>query len=234
MNLKKPFHCCCIVFLAFTTLLNAQVEVDSLGLDDKYREDQFYFSVTYNFLSNKPDMVTQKGFPTGFHLGFIRDMPVNERRNLSVGLGLGISSNSYNQNILINSSTGPDNFDLIDGETISFTKNKFTTYLVEVPFELRWRTSTSSNYKFWRIYTGVKVGYVLFNSSKYEGNIGDIKNKNIENFEKLQYGLTLSFGYSTFNFHVYYSLNNIFKDTSLNGDSVDLSALKIGLITYIL
>lgn len=67
-------------------------------------------------------MVTQKGFPTGFHLGFIRDMPVNERRNLSVGLGLGISSNSYNQNILINSSTGPDNFDLIDGETISFTK----------------------------------------------------------------------------------------------------------------
>lgn len=97
---------------------------------------------------------------------------------------------------------------------------------MEVPFELRWRTSTSSNYKFWRIYTGVKVGYVLFNSSKYEGNIGDIKNKNIENFEKLQYGLTLSFGYSTFNFHVYYSLNNIFKDTSLNGKVLTYPRLK--------
>ncbi len=234
MNIRNPRHSCLVVFISFFSLLNAQVEIDSLDLDDKYREDQFYLSVTYNFLSNKPENVTQKGFPTGFHLGFIRDMPVNERRNLSVGLGLGISSNSYNQNILINSNIGPDNFDLIDGETISFTKNKFTTYLVEVPFELRWRTSTSSSYKFWRVYTGVKVGYVLFNSSKYEGNLGDIKNKNIENFEKLQYGLTLSFGYSTFNFHVYYSLNNIFKDTSLNGESVDLSALKIGLITYIL
>ncbi|MGF1556268.1 porin family protein [Paucihalobacter sp.] len=234
MNIRNPRHSCLVVFISFFSLLNAQVEIDSLDLDDKYREDQFYLSVTYNFLSNKPENVTQKGFPTGLHLGFIRDMPVNERRNLSVGLGLGISSNSYNQNILINSNIGPDNFDLIDGETISFTKNKFTTYLVEVPFELRWRTSTSSSYKFWRVYTGVKVGYVLFNSSKYEGNLGDIKNKNIENFEKLQYGLTLSFGYSTFNFHVYYSLNNIFKDTSLNGESIDLSALKIGLITYIL
>lgn len=234
MNLKNPFRCCFIIFLVCVAPLHAQVEVDSLVIDDKYREDQFYFSVTYNFLSSKPDMVTQKGFPTGFHLGFIRDMPVNERRNLSVGLGLGISSNSYNQNILINSSAGPDNFVLIDGETISFTKNKFTTYLLEVPLEFRWRTSTASSYKFWRIYTGVKVGYVLFNSSKYEGNLGTIKNTNIKNFEDLQYGLTFSFGYATFNFHVYYGLNNIFKDTTLNGENVDLSAIKIGLITYIL
>lgn len=227
-------NCFFMLFATFFSYLNGQIVSDSLELDDKYREDQFYFAVTYNFLSNRPENVSQKGFPTGFNFGFIRDMPVNERRNLSVGLGLGISSNSYNQNILINNSSGPDNFVLIDGETITFSKNKFTTYLFEAPLELRWRTSTAANYKFWRIYTGLKVGYLLFNSSKYQGNLGTIKNNNIENFEKFQYGLTFSFGYSTFNFHVYYSLNNIFKDTTLNGENVDMSALKIGLITYIL
>lgn len=234
MNFTPIRNLCLFTLFTFISIVNAQTDKDSLELDHNYREDQFYFGLTYNFLSNKPDSVSQKGFPTGFHFGFIRDMPINKRRNLAIGLGLGVSSNSYNQNILINNSTGPDNFELINGTDITFSKNKFTTYLVEVPLEFRWRTSTAEAYKFWRIYTGIKVGYVLFNSSKYKGNLGDIRNSNIENFERFQYGLTLSLGYSTFNFHVYYSLNNIFKDTTLNNERVDMSALKIGLITYIL
>lgn len=234
MYLKPSRNTYIFAFIAFFELANAQISKDSLSLDEHYREDQFYLAVTYNFLSNKPEDVSQRGFPTGFHLGVIRDMPINKRRNLAIGIGLGISSNSYNQNILINDSSEPDNFVLIDGTDITFNKNKFTTYLIEVPLEFRWRTSTASTYKFWRIYTGVKMGYVLLNSSKYDGNLGKIKNTNIDNFENLQYGITLSLGYSTFNFHVYYSLNNIFKNTTLNNESVDMSALKVGLITYIL
>ena len=82
------------------------------------------------------------GFSTGFHLGVIRDMPINKRRNVAIGLGLGISSNSYNQNILI-TEAGSGGFDyaLITND-VNVTKNKFTTYLIDVPIELRWRTST--------------------------------------------------------------------------------------------
>lgn len=212
----------------------AQSLNENVELDEAYREDQFYFAFTYNYLGNKPDDVQQRGFPAGFHFGFIRDMPFNTRRNLAIGLGLGLSSNSYNQNILINSSTGDNNFQLIDGNNITFNNNKFTTYLLEVPFELRWRTSTAETYKFWRVYTGFKVGYVFLNSSKYKGNLGTIKNNGIDNFNNLQYGLTLSLGYSTFNFHLYYGLNSIFSNTLLNSQPVDMYSLKIGLITYIL
>lgn len=214
-----------------------QTQNDSLIIvDNKYREDQFYISVTYNILSNSPDGLSQRGFSSGFHLGFIRDLPINERRNMAVGLGIGLSSNSYNQNMLITEAAEGDyNYNIIDSETVSFSKNKFSTYLVEIPMEFRWRTSTATEYKFWRIYPGVKFGYVFYNSSKFEGSLGNIINTNIGDINKLQYGLTLSGGYSTWNAHIYYGLNPIFGDSAqIDGQALDMTSIKIGLMFYIL
>lgn len=214
-----------------------QTQNDSLTVvDNKYREDQFYVSVTYNLLSNSPDGLSQRGFSSGFHFGFIRDMPINERRNMAVGVGLGLSSNSYNQNMLIEGSTnGSYNYSIIDDDNISFNKNKFTTYLVEMPLEFRWRTSTATEYKFWRIHTGVKVGYVIYNTSKFEGSLGNITNTNIGDLNKLQYGLTISGGYSTWNAYIYYGLNPMFGNSSqIAGQDIDMTSVKIGLIFYIL
>jgi Outer membrane protein beta-barrel domain len=209
---------------------------DVSALYKDYREDQFYASVTYNLLNEKPSGVKQSGFSSGFNLGFIRDMPINERRNVAIGLGLGLSANSYNQkNILISETTNDIEFSIIDESDYNVTKNKFTTYLVEVPLEIRWRTSTASDYNFWRIYTGFKIGYLLYNSTKFMSDIENSKLSNIDSFNKLQYGLTLSAGYGTWNFHLYYGLNPIF-DANLQSDntSVDMKSLKIGLMFYVL
>lgn len=210
---------------------------DSLTvIDTKYREDQFYFSLTYNLLAQKPEDLKQQGFSAGFHFGFIRDMPINERRNWAIGVGLGLSSNSYNQNLLIaEQSNGEYRYSLINEDSISFNKNKFTTYLVELPLELRWRTSTTTEYQFWRIYTGVKIGYVFYNSSKFEGDLGSINNTNISDIRGLRYGLTFSAGYSTWNAHIYYGLNSLFdKSATINGQAIDMTSVKIGLMFYIL
>ncbi len=235
-----------VLFLFFCTALNcfSQGERDSIPsqkdtirvIDEKYREDQFYFSLTYNLLAKTPTNLSQQAFSAGFHLGFIRDFPINERRNWAVGVGLGLSSNSYNQNMLIQEQpNGEYNYSVIKDDSISFTKNKFTTYLVEFPLELRWRTSTAKDYKFWRIYTGVKVGYVFYNSSKFEGSIGKVMNSNISDINGLRYGLTLSAGYSTWNAHIYYGLNSLFdKSAMVDGSSIDMTSIKIGLMFYIL
>jgi len=124
---------------------------------------------------------------------------------------------------------------IIDESDFNVSKNKFTTYLVEIPLEIRWRTSTATDYNFWRIYTGFKVGYLLYNTTKFKSE-EEIKNfSNINGFNKMQYGLTLSAGYGTWNFHVYYGLNTIFEDTTkLSGETIDLKSLKVGLIFYIL
>ena len=233
-------------FLFFCVVPNcfSQVEQDTIAIqndsitviDTKYREDQVYFSLTYNLLAQKPENLSQQGFSAGFHLGFIRDMPINERRNLAIGVGIGLSSNSYNQNMLIAKQPDGDYaYSIIDEDSISFSKNKFTTYLVEVPLEFRWRTSTATEYKFWRVYTGVKFGYVLFNSSKFDGSLGKFKNKDISDIKGLRYGITFSAGYSTWNAHIYYGLNSLFdKSARVNGQPLDLSTIKIGLMFYIL
>lgn len=212
------------------------VEIDtSTVVDHKYREDQFYISVTYNLLGNKPEGVSQSGFSSGYHFGFIRDMPINKRRNLAVGVGIGLSSNSYNQTLQISEVNNQFQYVILDDNEIEYSKNKFTTYLVEFPIEFRWRTSTATDYDFWRIYAGIKLGYVLFNSSKFNSPTGDIKLSGIDNFNALQYGLTFSAGYSNISFHVYYGLNEIFKDAALaNGESINMNSVRIGLMFYIL
>ncbi|MEH6537082.1 MAG: porin family protein [Psychroserpens sp.] len=229
------------VFNAFSQEKNnpiaASNENDSIKVvDKKYREDQFYLSITYNLLGNKPDDVNQSGFSSGFHLGYIRDMPINEKRNMAIGIGLGLSTNSYNQKLLITEDNGGYNYELLNDD-VSFSKNKFTTYILEVPIEFRWRTSTETDYDFWRIYGGLKIGYVVHNSSKFRGRPEDIKLSNIDDFNKLQYGLTLSAGYSTVNFHFYYALSNLFDSNAKvasTGQAVEMNAIKIGLIFYIL
>ena len=211
-------------------------EADTTFVDNKYREDQFYLSVTYNLLGKKPREIKQSAFSSGIHFGFIRDFPFNERRNKAVGIGLGLSINSYNQNMLISQdSDGNYNYQIIDENEITIKRNKFTTYLIEIPFQYRWRTSTAKDYNFWRVYSGVKVGYLFHNSSKFKGSMEDVKFSGIDDFNKLQYGLTLSAGYSTWNFSVYYGLNSIFKDTArLDGKSIDMNSVKIGLMFYVL
>ncbi|MFD2551735.1 porin family protein [Bizionia sediminis] len=216
------------------TLLEQSKPSDTI-LDNKYREDQFYIGVTYNLLNNKPSGVAQSGFSSGFHAGFIRDIPINKRRNVGLGVGLGVSTNSFNNNFLITSGEGGElQYVVLDKNLVGYTKNKFTTYMLEVPLQLRWRTSTATDYKFWRIYTGFNLGYVFYNSSKFKGDLGTIKNKNIQSFNDFQYGLTISAGYNTWNIYVYYGLNTIFSEAYLESELVDMQALKVGLIFYIL
>ena len=224
-----------VLMSCFGMSQNNEDTTDKSELYKNYREDQFYASITYNLLNLKPNDVSQNGFSSGFHLGFIRDMPINERRNVAIGLGLGLSSNSYNQNIAILRSDDKITYNIINESEVNVSKNKFTTYLLEVPLEYRWRTSTATTYSFWRIYSGFKFGYVFYNSTKYKSDNGNEKLSSVDDFNKLQYGLTLSVGYGTWNFHVYYGLNSIFDDSAkLDGQSIDMKSLKIGLMFYIL
>lgn len=216
--------------LSAQTLIGQNIDVDK-NLDSLYREDQIYLSVTYNILNNRAPNMSQNGFSGGFHLGVIRDFPINVKRNVAFGLGLGLSSNSFNQNLKISETNSQFSYEvLIDG----FDKNRFDLYQVELPIEFRWRTSNSEEYDFWRIYTGIKFGYIFSSKTKFVGNQESYKTNINDALNRFQYGLTLSAGYDSWNLHLYYGLNTIFKDQKLNGESIDLAVIKAGLIFYML
>lgn len=106
--------------------------------------------------------------------------------------------------------------------------------MIEAPLEFRWRSSNATSYKFWRIYAGLRLGYIYYSKSTYKDEDVKITVNNIPELDKFRLGTTLTFGYNTFNFHVYYNLTPMFKNANLEDVSVDMSVFKVGLMFYIL
>lgn len=214
----------------------AQDIVQKKETDSLYREDQFYFGVTYNIVTSVPNGVNKLGISGGLQVGYLRDMPINKRRNIAIGLGAGLSIDQYGQNLLIaRNPSGDTSFSIID-DTNEISYNRLNTFVVEAPLEFRWRSSTPESYKFWRIHSGIRIGYVFHHKASFKESGVKITSKDIPELEKLRLGATLGLGYSTFNFYVYYSINPMFVDHTLadTGEKVDFRPIKLGLILYIL
>lgn len=227
--------CFFLVLAVVSTILPAQeIVVDTAGLDPNYLEDQFYVGLTYNFVLNKPEGVSQRSLSYGLMGGFIKDIPLNPRRNVAIGIGLGYAVNSYYTNLRASEAETGYSYSILESNS-SFKRNKLETHLIEMPIEFRWRNSTAATYKFWRIYTGLKLGYVVGSRSKFvtENFKDSFYNTDSRNF---RYGLMLNFGYHTFNIHAYYALNHLFEDGTLtqDGQNIEFTPLRIGLIFYIL
>ncbi len=220
--------------LLFTLLLGAQTVKDSVATDYKYLEDQFYIGVTYNFLLSQPEDIGQQSLSYGLRAGLIKDIPLNPERTFALGLGLGYGVYSYYSNLVATEANSITTYSSVNTSDDTFIRNKIETHMIEVPIEFRWRGSTPTEYKFWRVYTGLNFGYVAGARSKYvtEGNTFSFTNADVTKF---QYGLTLNLGWNTFNIHAYYALNKLFQDSArFNGQSIDMKPLRLGFIFYIL
>lgn len=226
-----------LVALIFLVRAQAQetINLAPTVIDSSYREDQIYVGLTFHLMTELPGDIAQKAFSGGFHFGFIRDFPLNERRNIALGTGLGWSINTYGQELFIGQDeNGGTIFRDLNALDIDYDVNRFSTQLIEAPIEFRWRTSTPESYKFWRIYAGVKLGYAYFFKSNFRQDGNQVVQNDVPEFQRFRLGSTLTFGYNTFNFHIYYSLNPFFKDAILNQSEIEMSTLKLGLMFYIL
>ena len=204
---------------------------DSLSLGDKYLEDQLYFSVSYNQLFNQPITVIGSGFSYGLNAGYIKDISLVKSGRVALGIGVGYAYDSYKHGYKISSQ---NNNVIVDVDPSIVSTSGFKTHSLEFPFEIRWRTSTANKYKFWRVYTGFKISYNLKNTIDFTSNNVLNTYHNIERFNKVQYGLTLAAGYSTFNFSLYYGLTPLLKTSSLGTNPINTKVIRLGLIFYIL
>lgn len=201
--------------------------------EERYLEDQFYFGITYNFLENTPEGLSQQNFSYGLHLGVIKDIPLNKSGTKALGLGLGVALDTYYTNLIGMNSASGITYSLSD-DVEGFKRSKIETHLIEVPLEFRWRNSTANEYRFWRLYAGVKAAYVIGARSKAVIG-GDKTGFSNSDVQRLQYGPTITFGYNTFNIHLYYAVNDLFEDSAtLNGNQIDFNSWKVGVLFYIL
>ncbi|MCG2417695.1 PorT family protein [Aequorivita sp. F47161] len=229
----KIFFTLLLILVSIPTL--AQDTIASANVDTEYREDQFYIGVTYNLPLGLPTGGNIRGLSGGLQLGFLRDMPINKRRNLAIAIGAGLALDQFGQNLFIGETENDETiFRILDG-TVQFTRNRFNMAVIEAPIEFRWRTSTASTYKFWRVYTGFRVGYAYWYKSTFKQPGNTVNQTKISEFDPIRLSATISMGYNTFNFFASYSINPFFKDAvTVNGNNVDFKTLKVGLLFYIL
>ncbi|MEO0570236.1 MAG: porin family protein [Bacteroidota bacterium] len=231
MNRTTPLSLL-LIFLVFTGI-KAQDD-----FDNKYLEDQFYIAFGYNFLFDKPDAVIQRNLSYNIQLGFIKDIPLNQKRNFGLGIGMGYATNSYYTNMLA-IEQGEEIVYRLTNEDESFDRSKFETHGVEFPFEIRWRTSNSVDYKFWRIYAGFKLEYLFSRRSKLVAEDIEVFSGNTtfsnSNIEQWQYGVMLNFGYNTWNLHLYWTLSDFLdREARFENQVLTFTPLRIGVIFYIL
>lgn len=223
------------LFLTFPLFVCVAQDTIPKAVDSLYREDQFYIGATYNFIGSVPEGVTSRGLSGGVQLGFIRDMPINKRRNLAVGVGLGIAYDHFGQTLFIGEDTNEETIFTVLDEDADIDRNRIGMAQIEVPIEFRWRSSTAESYRFWRVYAGLRVGYAYWYKATFKEAGNTVNQTDIPEFNSVRLGATLSFGYNTFNFFAYYGINPFFNDAVTDtGEPVEFRTIKVGLIFYIL
>jgi hypothetical protein len=179
----------------------------------------------------QPSTITRSGFSYGLSSGFLKDIILNKKGTFSFALGLGYGFDFFNHKLKVEEL---NNVSVFSADN-TLSSNTYFSHNLEVPFEIRWRTSTANKYKFWRVYTGVKF---LYNFSNRFENVASNEVKtaysDVSAYNALQYGLTFSAGYDAFNFHVFYGMSPQYKDAKMRNEVIDSSVLKFGLIFYFL
>ncbi|MBS9768467.1 MAG: PorT family protein [Flavobacteriaceae bacterium] len=216
-ELKSIFLCfVCLGYFHFSNAQKTETVVDSL-----YLEDQLYLSAGYTFLTNRTPEVSQTGFSGEISTGFIKDIPLNKKRNFALGIGAGYAYNIYSSNLKINDNS-------VEIATV-YDKNKLYSHWLEIPLEIRFRNSTPTRFSFYRFYAGLKFSYLFYSKSSFQDEKVVVSLKNNLQIDKFQYGLYFATGYSTFNLYVLYHLKPLFKKTNQS----NASQLTVGLKFYI-
>lgn len=223
--------CCFISSFSFAQELGGIDELtskkDSVTLDYKYREDQFYFGISHTLMQGKPVGFKGNSVSLGMDVGFLRDFPINKSRTIAIAPGFGFSY----QNLR-------NNFGLAEDGSYttlpSYKKNSLSLHMLDFPIELRWRTSTPESHKFWRTYVGFKASYVLGSRIKTSTDTYSTTVRGDDNINKWLLGMYVGAGFNTWNFYAYYGLNPIYKEAPIKDDSEKLRLFKVGVIFYIL
>ena len=211
------FFCC------FSLLGQEFAEVDE---DIPYREDQFYFGASLVLLQSNLESFNPRGISRHFQWGVVRDYPLTKTGQIAAGIGLGMAFERYTTNLFSSENT----FAFTDLNDALKSPLFLSVHSLELPLSFRWRSSTATDFSFWRIYGGIALQYHYSKRAKQDSTLIPLADE-IQNFGTTAH---LSFGYNTWNFYLAYQFSTIFKGTLDGGTPFQLNPFKMGLIFYLL
>lgn len=221
------------LLIFFGLIVNLQVHAQDLVVpeDDKYVEDQVYVGVLYNSIAAPKAGIENVGFPYTIEAGFVKDIPINTKRNKAIGVGLGYQYDVLKPSVAMKLNDADVEFTTVG----DFSQFEYRQHQLVIPIAYRWRTSTPSKFTFWRFYGGLAYLHTFKNTVFYKEGAVDNYFKNTSGIYKDKLALHTSIGYGTWNLYAKYYLSPYFKNkNTLEGKSLEINQLQLGLVFYML
>ncbi len=193
--------------------------------------DRFLLTLFTDVWQDVPDNIDLRTIQRGISLSALQDMPLG-RSNFSVAAGVAFTSHNLYSDNRYEYHVHQNIFDFSPLEE-DYDKNKLSLNYLDVPVQLRYR-SRDINRTF-RLYAGIKAGYLVNAHTKYSGSIHSsditvkVKQHKLTNISNYRIGLTAMVGYGSVNFHAYYPLTDVFDGNSAE----EMVPVSLG-ITFIL
>lgn len=210
----KKYFLLLITLFATITIVSAQENKDESPKIHKpsSKQERILFNFMLDsWMKTPPGIATNWIKSRSFEFYLMADKAfANE--HLGIAYGLGISSTNVNSNA---------RFDQINNNTIlnpidsmQYNMNKLSTNYIEIPLELRFRTSHIHNGNRFKIAIGAKAGYLLQDHLKFVSDIIKEKFYNTPNINPFRFCATGRIGYGKFSLTGFYGLNTLFKSGS--------------------
>jgi hypothetical protein len=216
--------------IAFCGIKTDSTDSDTFEKDQQRAWNRFLMDIGLNQLQNVPQQLELNAWRSkGVNLYYYyRVKLVKNKLTLNPGIGLGLDSYSFNNHLIIGTSSTGEFQSHIDTLNRNILKTKLATNYVDIPLELRYKSSNNDRTAF-RIAIGGKVG-VLFNAhSKIkfieDGFVRKEKSRDDFGLNQFRYGLIARLGFSYFNMFGYYSLSHLFK----NGRGPEVTPFMFGI-----
>ncbi|MFN6944233.1 MAG: porin family protein [Cytophagaceae bacterium] len=172
-------------------------------------------------LNNAPALMqTRMWRPASVNIYYYHRIELgSEKFTFNPGIGVGLDNFFFQDNVQI-SAWGDTVLALenyMTGMNVDYRKSKLSTNFVDIPFELRFKSSSINN-KAFKIALGGKVGMRFQAQTKVKYDVGDrtVKEKVSHDHyvNRFRYGVTGRIGYGRFLFYGYYSLSDIFQSNT--------------------
>lgn len=229
-----------MLFTSFLNRASAGISADSLDADndgcpDKWVSRGFVIDIGFNQLLNTPDLMRLHNWRSkGVNIYYFYYLHLWKKKlSFNPGLGLGLDNYSFRNNVRFSTLGDTLSIFLDPDPERAYRKSKMGLTWLDIPLEIRYRTSSRSG-KAFKIAVGGKVGFLIKSTSKvkFERGMATIKEKESHFFymNPIRYGLTGRVGYGFFSFFAYYSLVELFEKNK--GPEVTPVMVGISLSTF--
>jgi hypothetical protein len=179
--------------------------------------------IGYAGWTGTPDSINHGGLSKSINAYFMFDFPFKTSPKLSIGVGLGVSSDQIKFSktyIGIKDQTTTLRF-IDQSDTTHFKRNKLVTAYLEAPIELRFTADPLNSDKSFKFAIGVRVGTMLSAHTRYK-DLEDLNGSSINDytmkeaskrfFNTTRLSATARIGWGHFSIFGSYQVSALFKD----------------------